>query len=97
MDKIAKAIGAAQGGATSAATVIAAAAAFVQFLPPDTHVPWWGYLLFIFLAMIFCMGPPFIGAWLAPANSPPVVGDTIKATTAATVITAQPGTELPVA
>lgn len=86
MDKIAKAIGAAQGGATSAASVVAAAALFVQFLPPDSHIPWWGYILFILLAMIFCMAPPFIGAYLAPANAPPVVGEPIQATTTATVV-----------
>ncbi len=94
MDKIAKAIGAAQGGATSAAAVVAAAMAFIQMLPPDTHVPWWGYILFVLLAMIFCMGPPFIGAYLAPANSPPVVGDVIAATTAAKVTAAPAGTPI---
>ena len=94
MDKIAKAVGAAQGGATSAMAVVAAAAGFVQLLPADTHVPWWGYILFIVLAMILCMGPPFVGAYLAPANSPPVVGDTIPATTPAKVVAQPAGTQM---
>lgn len=94
MDKIAKAIGAAQGGMTSATAVIATALVFVQMLPPETHVPWWGYILFILLAMIFCIGMPFIGAYLAPANSPPVVGDVIAATTPAKVSAAPAGTPI---
>jgi len=94
MDKIAKAIGAAQGGATSAATVVAAAAVFMQFLPASVVVPWWGYIVIILLAMVFCMVPPFIGAYLAPANSPPVVGDVIAATTPAKVSAAPAGTPI---
>ncbi len=94
MDKIAKAIGAAQGGATSAATVVAAAAVFMQFLPPSVTVPWWGYIIMILLAMLFCMLPPFIGAYLAPQNAPPVVGDTIPATTPAKVVAAPAGSPM---
>lgn len=85
MDKFAKAIGAAQGGLTSAAAVVATAAIFLQFIPSTVVIPFWGYVLLIMLAIIFCVLFPAMSAYLAPANAPPQVGDTIPVTIPAKV------------
>lgn len=85
MDKIAKAIGAAQGGALTGTAIIALLAAL---FPAGMNVPWWGYLIGFVAIYAVSMGAPALTAYLAPANLQPAVGDTVTATTPAKVVSA---------
>ena len=89
MDKIAKAIGAAQGGAISGTAVIAL---LFAIFPEGLAVPWWGYLLGFIGIYTVTSGAPFLTAWLAPANTPPPSVETVT-TTKETIVQPPPAAQ----